>query len=474
MVALDLRDPSETVLNDSVTQAPPTLINRLLKSSKSNGTRHLLASLQADAKLLMINGKVYDVTSFAAEHPGGRVIETYFGQDATDVFTAFHDPQTVEVLANYYLCDLPDYSAPGSVILGESVPVAKDQSSFREEVEELRFELEEQGLFDANLLYYVFKVMFNYGILAASVYSLLAVKSVGFLNIIASGALLGLFWQQSGWLAHDFLHHQVMKNRSLNNAIGYILGNVGQGFSVEWWKDKHNTHHAKPNVHDVDPDIDTMPILGWSVHALQGLSKDNADLMTRFTLTYQHYLYFVILAFARLSWAHQSVLYAMNKSTRQSRQCEISSLAVHWLWVLAMTFEAYKQQGIVGGIVFQLMCQCTCGVLLALVFSLNHNGMPIYTDAELDQMDFYQLQVATGRNVHESIFNSWLTGGLNSQIEHHLFPRMPRHNFSKIRTRVRELCKKWDVDYHQTGIWDGTLEVLGRLEQISAHAQHLF
>ena len=56
-----------------------------------------------------------------------------------------------------------------------------------------------------------------------------------------------LCWQQCGWLAHDFLHHQVFTNRSINNACGLFFGNFCQGFSVAWWKDKHNLHHAAPN-----------------------------------------------------------------------------------------------------------------------------------------------------------------------------------------------------------------------------------
>ncbi|CAN0287824.1 unnamed protein product, partial [Hapterophycus canaliculatus] len=88
------------------------------------------------------------------------------------------------------------------------------------------------------------------------------------------GALLmAVFWQQCGWLAHDFLHHQqVFKNRAYGDLAGVFWGNLMQGFSVGWWKNKHNTHHAVPNLHessadahDGDPDMDTMPVLAWSL-----------------------------------------------------------------------------------------------------------------------------------------------------------------------------------------------------------------
>ena len=91
----------------------------------------------------------------------------------------------------------------------------------------------------------------------------------GYASVLLAACLLGLFWQQSGWLAHDFLHHQVFQNRTYNNMAGLFLGNVSQGFSIAWWKDKHNTHHAVPNkLNDetiaMDPDIDTLPLLAWS------------------------------------------------------------------------------------------------------------------------------------------------------------------------------------------------------------------
>lgn len=145
--------------------------------------------------------------------------------------------------------------------------------------------------------------------------------------VFVAGLLLALFWQQSGglcfilfsiswaltrfsfceqgWLAHDFLHHQVFENRSLNRAIGYLVGNIYQGFSVAWWTDKHTTHHAVPNVHQEDPDIDTFPILAWSEHALS-LFNDLPDKeASKFFLKFQAFYFFPLLALARLSWAIQ-------------------------------------------------------------------------------------------------------------------------------------------------------------------------
>lgn len=85
-----------------------------------------------------------------------------------------------------------------------------------------------------------------------------------------------------------------------------------QGFSADWWKGKHNTHHAAPNEleHDskspVDPDIDTLPLVAWSVEMLESLPNASHRALVRA----QHYFFFPILLFARLSWCQQSVAHA--------------------------------------------------------------------------------------------------------------------------------------------------------------------
>ena len=101
---------------------------------------------------------------------------------------------------------------------------------------------------------------------------------------VASALIMGLFWQQCGWLAHDFLHHQVFKQRKYGDLGGIFWGNLMQGYSMQWWKNKHNGHHAVPNLHnssvhatDGDPDIDTMPLLAWSLKQAKQWREHRAD-----------------------------------------------------------------------------------------------------------------------------------------------------------------------------------------------------
>jgi fatty acid desaturase len=80
------------------------------------------------------------------------------------------------------------------------------------------------------------------------------------------------------------------------------------------------------------------------------------------------------------------------------------------------------------------------------------------------------VQVASTRNIEANMFNDWFTGGLNRQIEHHLFPTMPRHNLNKISSHVRALCEKHGLVYEDLNITLGTYRVVEALAEVAAAA----
>lgn len=222
--------------------------------------------------------------------------------------------------------------------------------------------------------------------------------------------LMAVFWQQCGWLAHDFLHHQVFKARGYGDLAGVFWGNLMQGFSVGWWKNKHNTHHAVPNLHasspdahDGDPDMDTMPMLAWSLKMAQAAQ---GDVTGSFMIAHQAVLYFPILLIARISWVAQSFLFVFDAlpgagmwSTKGAEtaslannaslaaKLEMVALIGHYMWMGYLWINL----GLVKGLAFFAIAQMLCGLFLALVFGLGHNGMATY-DADA-RPDFWKLQV---------------------------------------------------------------------------------
>ncbi|KAI8143077.1 delta-6-fatty acid desaturase [Fennellomyces sp. T-0311] len=435
-------------------------------------TRQEFAVLTQDAKdgkpnarkYIIIDNKVYDVTEFVEDHPGGAaVLLTHVGKDASDVFHAMHPESAYEVLANCYAGDI------------EPVPVAADNKSavFAQEMRELRDKLEQQGYFNSSTGFYIYKVLSTLALCGAAFVLLYLYGKTSTLAVVTAAFLVGVFWQQCGWLAHDFGHHQAFKDRSFNDVLVVFLGDFCQGFSLSWWKNKHNTHHASTNVHGHDPDIDTAPILLWDEYAsanYYGSLQDEPGTLSRFfaesVLPNQTRYFFFILAFARLSWAVQSVMYmvseeAINKS-KKLRFFERSCLAAHWILFTGVTIAWIGN--VSNMLLFFFVSQTVAGYFIALVFALNHNGMPVISQEKAETMEFFEIQVITGRDVSQGALGDWFMGGLNYQIEHHVFPNMPRHNLSKVKPMVKSLCKKYGIHYHDTSFINGTIEVMSTLD----------
>lgn len=333
------------------------------------------------------------------------------------------------------------------------------------------------GLFNASPLFYVYKCASNLLLLAASIFC--AVSSDSLIVNMIGALILGLFWQQCGWLAHDFLHHQVFKTRAYGDMMGLVVGNLFQGFSVQWWKSKHNAHHAVPNLHssvegacDGDPDIDTMPILAWTLRMAE-TARDSK--FGRLMIHWQAFFYFPVLLFARLAWAHQSWVFAwggwgqhsvqgaaIDKKMMAYPQAEKALLAVHYIGLLAIM----SYMPLLHAIAYFLVAQTSCGLFLALVFGLGHNGMAVYPADQ--RPDFWKLQVTTTRNVTGNWAVDWFCGGLNYQVDHHLFPMLPRHNLARVHELVTSFCKEQGVSYHEAGIFEGNMEVLSHLSSVTA------
>jgi len=426
-----------------------------------------------DNAWLSYKGKVYDVSNWE-DHPGGSVIFTHAGDDCTDIFAAFHPASALKSLQTFEIGELDESIIPSSLYAYKLKP--EKQKNFEKAYRDLRAKILAMGLFNASPLYYAYKVATNLFILSLAVF--FAVISDSFAVNMIGALCLALFWQQCGWLAHDFLHHQVFKNRVYGDYMGLIIGNLFQGFSVQWWKSKHNAHHAVPNLHassenacDGDPDIDTMPVLAWSLRMAESAKNSKVG---RLLINYQAIFYFPVLMFARLAWSHQSWVFvwggigqhsvhgaAIDRKKIQYPTQEKALLVLHYtalLYILSF-------MPLVNAVAYFFLAQCACGLMLALVFGLGHNGMAVYPADQ--RPDFWKLQVTTTRNVTSNWFTDFFCGGLQYQVEHHLFPMLPRHNLKKVHILVESFCKEQGVTYHEAGMVDGNMEVLTHLANVT-------
>jgi len=409
-----------------------------------------------------INGRVYDVTGFEHEHPGGEIILTAAGQDATDVFSAFHSASNYKLLPRFLIGILEDSDTTSSTDKYHSPEYIAD-------IRKMRADLTRLKAFDSSKLFYAYKVGTNVSIAALAFFVTLRANSI--VQVWLGAALLALFFQQCGWLAHDFLHHQVFKNRVYNNLMGLIVGNVFQGFSVSWWKMKHNHHHAAPNVTETaaggDPDIHTYPVLLWSEKIIEG-SSDEISTLPKFLVNNQSIFYFPILCMARVSWLIQSILFQTEPAWNfvggnKWRAVELVMLAVHHITYVWLVAQLKSWSHVIS---FVILSQGLGGLLIGVVFTVGHNAREVLTDQEMRDVDFVRLQVKTTRDIDPSAFNQWFSGGLSHQIEHHIWPTIPRHNLPKAREILMEFCKKHEIEYLSQGLVEGNMEVWRMLARI--------
>jgi fatty acid desaturase len=257
---------------------------------------------------------------------------------------------------------------------------------------------------------------------------------------LAVAAFLAIMFTQFGFLGHDAGHRQISGSRRVSYILGVLLGNLGIGLSYGWWVDKHNRHHTHPNTEGADPDI-AMRVLAFT----PAQARDSRGL-SRMMFRNQAYLFFPLLLGEAFS-VHVASIRALASRDSRVRPAEAALLATHLAGYLAVVFLVLPP---VKAVVFILVQQGLFGVYLGAAFAPNHKGMPILDAA--DQTDFLRRQVLTSRNVR----GGWLTdialGGLNYQIEHHLFPSMPRSNLRRSQPLIREFCRQREVPYCEASL----------------------
>ena len=128
----------------------------------------------------------------------------------------------------------------------------------------------------------------------------------------------------------------------------------------------------------------------------------------------------------------------------------------------------YYALGLGPAVLFIVVHQLAFGLYFSSVIASNHKGMPFWDEDR--PFDFLRQQVLTSRNVMSHPLTDFWYGGLNYQIEHHLFPNMPRNNLRAARVIVRSFCQERGITYYETGLRQSFVEVVQSLRAVSATA----
>jgi fatty acid desaturase len=308
----------------------------------------------------------------------------------------------------------------------------------------------------------------SYGIRAALTLGLYAATCVTIVWLgdswyqLGAAAVFAFAWGQVAFLGHDAGHQAIFASRRWNDALGRALGNVLVGLSYGWWVDTHNRHHANPNQEDRDPDIGD-GVLAFT--AAQAGKRDGR--LSRFIVRHQAGLFFPLLTLEGLSLHVDSVAAVATDSYRSarggSRRFEAAGLVLHlalYIGLLLLVMSPEK------ALAFAAVHQAVWGLYMGATFAPNHKGMPIIGADE--HVDFLRRQVLTSRNVRGGLLTDFALGGLNYQIEHHLFPSMPRPALRRAQPLVRAHCEALGLPYCEVSLVSSYGQALAHLKAMGA------
>jgi fatty acid desaturase len=317
------------------------------------------------------------------------------------------------------------------------------------------------GLLDRRPGYYAVRFALVGAMMAAATWAFLTLGDSPWQLLVAAAMAVG--YGQIALLAHDVAHRQVFASRRASAVTGRLLGNLGIGMSYGWWMDKHTRHHANPNHEGLDPDVDPGALVFTAEQATR-----TRGAVARFVQRHQAGLFFPILTLAGVDLRRGSVagLLGERGARVRCRGLELFLLGVHAAGYLTALFVVLPP-GL--ALAFLVVHQALFGGYLGSIFAPNHKGMAMPSG----RTDFLRKQVLTSRNVHgkgpvgDRVLHV-VMGGLNHQIEHHLFPSMPTANQRRARAVVRDYCAEIGVPYHRTTLVASWAEALGHLHRAGA------
>jgi fatty acid desaturase len=345
-------------------------------------------------------------------------------------------------------------SGPASAADGLPAAVDPATASFRALARQVRA----LGLLDRRPGYYRVKITLT--ILAYCAGWVLFVIVGNSWTTLAVAPLVGMTFTQLGFLGHDAGHNQVFGARRRNHLLGLIVANALIGLSFGWWVPKHSAHHAHPNEMGRDPDIGEGVVLvssgepgNWRGHLASWLARWQAPL-------------FFPLMLLRSVGLHVLGIRRLLQRRDRASAVEAGLIVLHaalYLTVVLWVLSPLK------ALAFVAVQQAVFSLYLGISFAPNHKGMPIIESATA--AGFARRQVVTARNVRGGRFTTFMLGGLNYQIEHHLFESMPRPNLRRVQGLVRDFCVAADLGYCEesfVGSFRQIVHHLAALEQPTA------
>ena len=329
-------------------------------------------------------------------------------------------------------------------------------------LDEITRQVRQAGLMETRPGWYVYKITLNALLLAAG-WTAFALLGDSWWQL-AVAVYLGLMFGQTDLVGHDAGHRQIVRTRRASNLIGYVHGNLLTGVSFGWWVKHHTAHHNFPNHLSMDPDITRRQVIFTPEHRTRRTTR-----FQRFVVRHQSRMFFVLIMMEGLRLHLSGYVAASRGALTKYKRTELTVLTLHLVLYVAALFYVLPPGMAVA---FLVVHQAVFGFYMGLMFAPNHKGLPV-RDGEGEDLDWLTRQVVTSRNLKPSRFSHFFYGGLNYQIEHHLFPSMPRTNLRRAQPIVKEFCLRSGLPYVEVGLVASYAEVARYLDEVGDEVARL-
>ena len=251
---------------------------------------------------------------------------------------------------------------------------------------------------------------------------------------IGLGLFMTIVWTRAVFVSHDILHLQYFKNKALSFKLSYPFSAFILSASSSWWDFKHNVnHHTWCNVPQKDEDI----------LAMDGAFTPNHKGSKAWLRASKYLVFWGATLFMYPAFIVQSY----NFTIKRKMWGELALMLLHWpiVWGPIFYFLPFGQ-----AIIVFLTLNFVLSPWLALGFMTNHLGCEVFEKEVGEKFSWMELQMRTSRSLSGGAFVHWFYGGLNTQIEHHLFPKAPRFNLLKVKDMTREFAREHKLAYFET------------------------
>jgi fatty acid desaturase len=333
------------------------------------------------------------------------------------------------------------------------VPLCVPPPSHQQLLRELHRDLEQRGLL-APSRFWTGKLLFWIPVFLIS-YVAMMVLPWGPARLLLA-PLTSIALLTMGFAGHDAGHNALSRTRWVNDLWGQVAMTLLCGMSFGSWRARHNQHHAKCQDVDGDPDMHFGVL--FSVYP----NSDNwRTPLGRFFLRIQKWAFWPLSSLYWITLGYDGIRDIFQRP--QDTKIDRFLIPLHWLLLLVVPGFVFGWSMAIPAF---LSMSCLSSLMTASVFIPNHIGMRRLSGGQ--KLSYLEQQVTTSRNIDNPRVLDFYYGGLNSQIEHHLFPRVPHHRYRAMRPVVRAFCKKHGLEYQQTSLYRALASVGNHLGRMTA------